>query len=114
MGTMSPSVVLANGEKLTGQKVTVEGTLLNQGTNYFTDRRLVVTDAGGQSRMALPVKAWVASEIPSPPAGQGTSPPVLSQYIGRKVILEGIIKEDNLRGFGKVKYLDVVSGRVVD
>ena len=41
-------------------------------------------------------------------------PPVLSDYLGRKVILRGTIKDDELRGFGKIKYLDVESASIVD
>src|SRR5260370_161376 len=113
MEKYTPSAVLANEEKLNGKQVTVEGTLENHGKNYFTDRRLVVTD-GTSSGSALPVRLALPSNVPPAPPGQQASPATLSQYLGQKVILRGTLREDALRGFGKVKFLDVDSVRAIE
>jgi hypothetical protein len=112
--TYTPSAVVDSDGALNGKYVAVVGLLQNRGKNYFTDRRLVVTDTTGSAKASLPVKAWVPAEAPPGPSGLTASPPLLSDYVGKKVILEGTIKENSLRGFGMVKYLDVESARVVD
>jgi hypothetical protein len=109
----TPSAVVADEDRLNGQHVAVEGLLQNKGKNYFTDRRLVITDASGESKASLPVKEWLPIEAPPNPSGQTSSPPLLSDYLGKKVVLQGFLKEDDLRGFGTVKFLEVESARIV-
>ena len=109
-----PSQVATNKGVLTGKEIRVEGVLLNEGTNYFTDRRLTVKDSAAAPEPGLPVKLQLPTEVPPGPSGEQTSPPVLSQYLGKKVVLDGILKEDFIRGFGRTTVLEVQRLRPVD
>ncbi len=109
-----PSEVVANEDTLNGKHVIVEGLLQNKGRNLFIDRRLVLIDASGDSKASLPVKEWLPFEVPPNSSGQDQRPAILSDYLGKKVVLEGTIKDDVLRGFGQVKYLQVESARIVE
>jgi len=113
MKVLSPSSALSKSDRLKGEQITVKGRLINQGKNFFTDRRLVLTDPANRSDV-LPVKPWVLIETPPLPGPSGSPPQALSDYLGKTVILKGSVREDHLRGFGKVKYLEVQSARLAE
>jgi hypothetical protein len=109
-----PSEVMAKGDRLAEKRVTVEGVLVNEGTNYFTDRRLVLKDTSDTTDGGLPVKPWVQMEATRGQEGQQMPGPVLSDYLGKKVVLQGVLKEVSLKGLGKTKILEVESAKILD
>jgi hypothetical protein len=89
---------------------TLTGVLTNEGTNYFTDLRVVLKDAEGRT---LPVKPWLPAALPPGPAS-GPRPRTLAQYLGKRVELQASVRRGELRASGSTYYLEVRSARVVD
>jgi hypothetical protein len=111
---LTPSQVLANVDGFMRKRVTVRGVLINEGTNYFTDRRLVLRDAHETAGSALAVVA--GAQIESAP-GQTTtrsSPADLSDYLGQVVVMEGVIDEITRKGSRKAKGLRVMHVKIAD
>jgi hypothetical protein len=98
---LSPSEVLQNKEKLLNNEV---GVLENAGTNFFTDARLVIRQPG--SNDSLIVKLRVPLETIRPSSGQPTPPTTKSDLLGKKVKLQGILKEEDVRGVGRATVLE--------
>ena len=72
----------------TGARIEVIGLLANTGANYFTDLRLALDDATGNS---IGVQCWLPLEVPPPRinAGARPRPAVVSDYLGKRVRLRG-------------------------
>lgn len=101
--------VAEHPEAYLDQTVSVTGTLVNEGKNYFTDFRLVLRDEGGRS---IPVKPWLPAEIP-PAAKPGPRPPTLSQYLDKTVELTATVRHGELGRQGVVFFLEVKSAKKV-
>jgi hypothetical protein len=67
------------------QTILLRGKLVNAGTNYFTDRRIVLTDDKGNSVDVLP---WLPLSRPGPSA-QTRSGTTLAEFLDRQVELVG-------------------------
>jgi M6 family metalloprotease-like protein len=74
-----------------GKLLKVDGTLDNAGKNYFTDRRLVLRQAEGGG--SVPVQ-WpgLPLEVPRPPGASTSRPATLSDYLGQKVEVVGVLE----------------------
>jgi hypothetical protein len=101
---LSPSEVLQNKDKLLNSQVVVEGVLENKGTNFFTDSRLVIRQPGSDD--FLIVKLRLPLETIRPSNGQPTPPTTRSDVLGKKVKLQGILKEEDVRGVGRATVLE--------
>jgi len=105
----------AQPERYLKATVQVTGILENQGKNFFTDLRLVLKD--GEGRL-FPVRPWLPLSLPPrPPAPQAPSgparqPAVLSDFLGKRVELTGIVEKGALRHAGEVYYLTVQEARL--
>ena len=105
--------LMANKDNLTNRKIAVEGVLVNRGTNYFTDMRLVLIDPQGSPGAEVLVRPWLPTELP-PPQGTNVSRSTLSEYLGKKVLIEGVLTDDVVKNVGRTKILRVDSVRAVD
>jgi len=95
--------------------VQVTGILENQGTNYFSDLRVVLKDAEGgfiHVRPWLPLSLPPRPPAPQAPSGPGKRPDVLSDFLGKRVELTGVVEKGNLRRAGEVYYLEVQAARL--
>jgi hypothetical protein len=77
--------VAARPEKYAEQEVLLRGKLVNAGKNYFTDRRIVLTDDKGNTVEVLP---WLPISRPSP-SGQTKAGTTLAEFLDRQVELVG-------------------------
>jgi|SRR5262245_32779761 len=111
---LRPSQIIANLDDFMQKRVTVRGMLVNEGTNYFTDRRLVLKDASGAVGNGLAVMAWVPAETAPGQNTQSGSASVLSDYLDKTVVMEGVIGEITQKGIGKTKGLRVESVKIAD
>lgn len=105
----TPSEALTNSKAVSGEEIKVEGTLENAGTNYFTDRRLVLKDLHGSGE--INVKAWLPISAPS---NQGKRREVISDYLGRPVVLTGMVKTQPVKGVGVTRVLVVKDAIATD
>jgi hypothetical protein len=88
-----------------GRTVTVNGLLRNAGGNYFTDLRLELSDG----RAAVVVQPWLPLEVPPMRTGAGGNrPPVLSDYLGKKVKITGCLRKD-----GEIFLLEVQQAEII-
>jgi hypothetical protein len=110
--SLTPSDVVQNQTKLLNKQLVVEGTLQNAGTNYFTNSRLVLKQS--DSTDVLVVKLRVPLEIPRPANDTQNSPATASDYLGKKVRIKGVLKEENVRGLGRVIVLESTAPTVIE
>ena len=85
-----------------GQEVVVKGVLYNKGSNYFTDRQLVVAGEGSAGA-ELPVASPAPLEVPpgaSEPSPDQKPHPNLSDLVGKKVLLRGRLQRETVKGKG--------------
>jgi hypothetical protein len=112
--TVTVATVASRPEDYVGKTFRITGTLENQGSNYFTDLRVVLRDAQGN---AIRVRPWLPASLPpgpSRPPGSKT-PATLSQFLGKKVELTSEVAQGQLPPRDeKVYFLDVKSARVVE
>lgn len=76
-----------------GKLVEIEGKLDNAGTNYFTDRRIILRDETGE----IDVQAWLPLTA-AQPHDDGSRPEVLSDYLGKQVVLIGMVTKQPAKG----------------
>ncbi len=69
-----------------GEELVLKGVLKNLGTNYFTDRKLVLVGADGSS---FAVEVPMALEVPNGPGGGEPGPATLSDVLGKEVVVRG-------------------------
>ena len=110
---LTPTELLAKQTELTDKPVTVEGTLANSGSNYFTDLRVILKDSKDASDGVL-VQPWLPVETPPQQEGPGRSKPALSDDLGKKVIISGTLTDGVVKKVGATKLLRVDSVRIVD
>ena len=75
----------AHPEKYANKEILLRGKLVNAGKNYFTDRRIVLTDDKGNTIDVLP---WLPLSRPSP-SGQTKAGSTLAEFLDRQVELVG-------------------------
>jgi hypothetical protein len=111
--TVSVAAVSARPEDYVGKSLRVTGTLENEGSNYFTDLRVVLRDAQGN---AIRVRPWLPTALPPAPSRPGTkAPATLSQFLGKKVELTSEVSRGTLPPKEEqVYFLQVKSARVVE
>jgi hypothetical protein len=97
-------------DKFAGKTVVVEGTLVNEGKNYFTDLRVAVQDDSGEK---IYVSPWLPTEVPPGPPGRESTRPTLSQFLGKRVELTGTLEKRTLRGVGETQQLVVKQARIL-
>lgn len=90
------------------QDASVTGTLQNEGTNYFTDLRVVLKDAEGH---AIAVKPWLPAALPPGPKAGAPRPPTLAQFLGKTVTLRATVRRGEIKGAAKPFYLEVKEAR---
>jgi hypothetical protein len=112
--TVTVATVSSRPEDYVGKTFRITGTLDNQGSNYFTDLRVVLRDAQGN---AIRVRPWLPASLPpgpSRPTGTKT-PATLSQFLGKKVELTSEVAQGQLPPRDeKIYFLDVKSAKVVE
>ncbi|WP_439397252.1 hypothetical protein ACRQ5Q_09145 [Bradyrhizobium sp. PMVTL-01] len=82
----------------------VEGVLENEGTNYFTNSRLVIRQPG--SDKSVVVRLRTPLEIQRLPSEQQSIPPTQADYLGKKVKIQGVLKEQFVKGLGRAVVLE--------
>lgn len=87
--------------------MTLEGKLQNAGTNYFTDRRIVLKDSKGE----IDVQAWLPLTAAEPSSGSD-KPEVLSDYLGKHVVLTGMVSKQPIKGVGVTEVFVVENANV--
>jgi hypothetical protein len=110
---VTPSELLAKKDQFTNQPVTVEGTLSNSGNNFFTDLRVVLKD-NKESAEGVLVQPWLPLEVPPGPNSGGPSVKTLADYLGKKVVITGVLTNDVVKNVGATKVLRVNSAHIVD
>jgi M6 family metalloprotease-like protein len=108
-----PPSEVAGGAVMRGEEVVVEGVLTNEGTNYFADRRLVVTGegtAGGKVVVTSPVPL----ETIAPPSTAAAGAQDLSDILGKKVLIRGRLQKEMQKGTGLTDVLVVEEFEVVE
>src|SRR5947207_1418728 len=75
--TTSDKTLQDHPDRFVGKSIKVQGTLQNQGTNYLTNRRIVLSDDGAKVyiRGGPPAEAF-----PSKQAGETHQPTTLANY----------------------------------
>ncbi|MFN7925399.1 MAG: hypothetical protein U0Q16_35195 [Bryobacteraceae bacterium] len=90
----------------------MQGTLVNEGKNYFTDRRVVLQEKSGEK---IHVRPWLPLSVPPMPPGSKEAPrATLSDYLGKRVELEGTIEKGSVRGVGETHMLVVRKARILE
>ena len=110
---ISPSEA-ASGSVVRGEEVVVEGVLTNEGTNYFTDRKLVVKgegEAGGAIAVTAPVPLETAGAAATTAAA---APQDLSDILGKKVLVRGRVHKEMQKGTGLTDVLVIEEFEVVE
>lgn len=98
----------AKPEEYAGRLVRVRGRLENAGTNYFRDRRIVLTDGKNHT---VNVKPWLPLSVP--PSAQSETRPTLAAYLDRQVELSGsLTKSQDAQGANQYIF-QVTSAKVL-
>ena len=110
---VTPTELLAKQDQLTNKPVVVQGTLSNSGTNYFTDLRVILKDntdaaAGVIVQPWLPIETRQHQTDGSPPTAK------LSDFLGKKVEIHGVLTDSVVKHVGPAKILRVESVRILD
>ncbi len=109
---MSLESLAASPQDFSGEPLRIVGILDNEGTNYFTDLRVVLKDDAGDK---IYVRPWLPmSTPPSPIVGGDAEPETLSQFLGKRVELTAVVERGTLKRVGEVYLLNVESCRVVE
>ncbi len=103
--TSEAKAVATDGDE--GPVITLDGKLQNAGTNYFTDRRIVLRDLKGE----IHVQAWLPLTASEPETGDD-KPEVLSDYLGKQVRLTGMVTKQPIKGVGLTEVLVVEHANV--
>jgi hypothetical protein len=101
---LSPTEVLQNKDKLLNNPIVVEGVLENKGTNFFTNSQLVIKQTGADD--FLIVRMRVPLETIRPPNDIQAVPTTKSDVLGKKVKLQGVLREETVKGVGRTLVLE--------
>jgi hypothetical protein len=107
---VSIPALAADPDRYVGQSVQIRGRLVNVGTNYFTDLRLALSDSAGARFVYLSPFLPLAI-APAPRGGAAPAPPTVSQYLGERLIVRGVVVEGRLKNVGATYLIDVESAR---
>ncbi len=108
-----PPSEAAGGEVMRGEEVVVEGVLTNEGTNYFTDRKLVVKgQEGGEIIVTTPVP--LESMAAGARSAGATRPRDLSDILGKKVVVRGRVQKEMQKGTGLTDVLVIEEFEVIE
>lgn len=99
------------GER-TDLRFTVVGRLVNAGTNYFTDRRIVLVDVDSDTSIA--VRAWLPLESYPAQDSNAPQPPTMAQFLDKNVELIVTPTKAPVKGMGIVPVLEVHAARILD
>lgn len=102
--------LVAKPETYGEQPIRVRGKLENTGTNYFTDRRIVLTDGKGHS---LEVRPWLPLSRPGP-SSRTQSGPTLAEYLDHQVEIVGSLARRTEPDRKSEYILQVKSAKVLD
>jgi len=83
--TVSIADVAAKPAMYVEQTILLRGKLMNAGTNYFKDRRIVLTDEKGHT---IEVRPWLPISRPAP-SSQTQTGATLAEFLDRQVELVG-------------------------
>lgn len=91
--------------------VIVSGLLINRGTDYFKDLRVVLEDS---LTNAIPVIAWLPIEIPPAQDPSIPRPKTLRDYLDKRVELRGYLRHGKSDAFADHEYyLEVKEGKLL-
>jgi hypothetical protein len=90
--------------------VRVRGRLENAGTNYFRNRRIVLSD--GKNHL-IDVRPWLPLSVPPSPAAQTESRPTLAEYLDRQVELVGSLAKVEKQQAGNEYIFAVTSAKIL-
>jgi M6 family metalloprotease-like protein len=88
---LSIAEIRSHPERFLGRPVRVTGRLLNAGTGYFKDRRIVLEDAAGNE---IDIRPWLPLEVPPGLKGQ----PALSSYLDKRIEVVGELERTTVEG----------------
>ena len=88
------------------------GRLVNAGTNYFTDRRIVLVDVNSDTSIA--VRAWLPLESYPAQDPNVPQPPTMAQFLDKNVELIVTPTMTPVKGLGIVPVLEVHAARILD
>lgn len=108
-GTLSLKELTAAPERYINRRVRLVGKLVNLGANYFTDRRIALQDAEGNTIAVLP---WLALEA-APGSKDQPRLPTLSNYLNKTVEIVGEVERKTDERGGESLVLDVTSAEVI-
>ena len=95
-----------------GERVRVRGVLVNQGKNYFTDRRVGLRGEGGAF---VAVRPWLPLELPpARPDQKPSERELLSDYLDQQIEIVGTLERGSIKGMGNVIHLNVESAVRID
>lgn len=113
-GSLGPAAVspaeAMRSAALAGEEIVVEGVLVNEGTNYFTDRALVVRGEGEEGGSIAVTAGFPLESAP----GAESAPLDLSDVLGKRVVLRGRLQQQRQPGGEVVEVLVVEEIEVVD
>jgi hypothetical protein len=110
---VTPTELLAKQDQFTNKPVVVQGTLSNSGTNYFTDLRVILKD-NTDAAAGVIVQPWLPIETRQQQT-DGTPPTAkLSDFLGKKVEIHGMLTDSVVKHVGPAKILRVESVRILD
>lgn len=110
-----PPSEVAGGAVARGEEVVVEGVLTNEGTNYFTDRKLVVKGEGPSGGEVLVTSPVPLESIAAPSTtSRAAGPKDLSDILGKKVLLRGRMQKEMQKGTGLTDVLVVEEFEIVE
>lgn len=109
--TVSLESVAKNPKDYLGKRVRLTGRLENEGKNLFTDMRIVLKDAEGNS---IHVRPWLPVSLPPlPPGHTGQRPSTMSEFLGKQVELDAVVARGTIKKLGEVYLLEVHSAKVL-
>ncbi len=104
--------LIERAEEGTDQRFMVVGRLVNAGTNYFTDRRIVLVDV--DSDTLIDVRAWLPLESYPAQDPNVPQPPTMAQVLDKNVELIVTPTMTPVKGMGIVPVLEVHAARILD
>ncbi len=100
---------------LRGTEVVVEGRLINEGTNYFTDRQLVVKGLGPTDGTIMVTAPAPLEMAPDPDGSRSPSEhQELSDILDKKVVVRGMVQKSRQKGIGLTDVLVIKEIEVLD
>lgn len=103
---LTPSEAKVVAQRDSSKVVSIKGQLQNAGTNYFTDSRLVLKNGSGE----IDVEAWLPMTVEDPMDSAGVDKPkVISDYLGKNVVLTGMVTKQSVKGVAGLRDVPVVT-----